>query len=169
VGDPPDRSGEPPYGLTPLPDDVSGVEGLGSGETEGPAEPGEVVAPFDGEADAWPVGVWPVQVAAGVGVAAWLPPEPLACGLELAVADAFAEAVSLALAVLVALALSLPVALPFGLALALSVSLGLADPPSDGLSVLGEAITLGLTGALGDAVDRVGLGVLVFAAPDAPD
>jgi len=166
VGEPPDKSGEPPYGLTPVPPDVSAVEGLGSGVTVGLAEPGEVVVLLDGEADAPPVGARPPQLAAGVGVWAAARRDVLARGLELALADAFAEALPLALAlglalpVGLALSVGLPVALPFGLALALSVSVGLAVALWDGLAVLGDAVTLGLVGALVDAVDRVGLDVL---------
>jgi hypothetical protein len=71
VGEPPDRSGEPPYGLTPLLPDVAGVEGLGSGETDGLPEPGALVlcALFDGVADAPAEGAWLLpQLAAGAGV-----------------------------------------------------------------------------------------------------
>ena len=175
MGEPPDKSGEPPYGLTPLPSDVSGVEGLGSGETDGLPEPGEVVVLFDGEADALPVGAEPLQLAAGVGVCAAARLDVLARGLELALADVFAEALGLALALTLALpvgltlALALPVALSFGLALALAVSLEVAVAFWDGLAVLGDAATLGLVGALVDAVDRVELDAAGVAELDACD
>jgi hypothetical protein len=155
--------------LTPLPLDVAGVEGLGSGSTDGPPEVGAVVvwALLDGVADA-PVGELPAQLAAGVGLssAAWL--EVLARGLELVLPDALAEALSLAVALSVGVAASLVVALPFGLALALAVSPGLAVsvPLSDGLAVLGDAATLGLVGAPVVATDRVGLDVLGFGELD---
>jgi len=158
--------------LTPVPLDVSDVEGLGSGVTDGLAEPGEVVVLLDGEADAPPVGAWPPQLAVGVGVGVCVAArrDVLARGLELARAVAVAEALSLALALPVGLALALPVAaLPFGLALALAVSVGLAVTLWDGLAVLGDAVTLGLVGALVDAVDRVGLDVLGFEEADACD
>jgi hypothetical protein len=155
--------------LTPLPLDVSGVEGLGSGVTAGLAVPGEVVVLLDGEADAPPVGACPPQLAAGVGVCVAVRRDVLARGLGLAVSDAFAEALSLALALSLAVALALPVALPFGLALALAVSVGLAVTLWDGLSVLGDAVTLGLVGALVDAVDRVGLDVAWSGELDACD
>lgn len=57
--------------MTPLPPDVAGVEGLGSGETDGLPEPGVVVlcALFDGVADAPVDAAWLLpQLAAGVGV-----------------------------------------------------------------------------------------------------
>ncbi|MGH3256587.1 MAG: hypothetical protein ACRDOU_14540 [Streptosporangiaceae bacterium] len=158
--------------MTPLPPDESGVEGLGSGETDGLPEPGEVVVLFDGEADARPEGPDPLQLAAGVGVGVCVAArrDVLARGLGLALADTVAEALSLALAVSPGLALSLPVALPFGLALALAVSPGLAVSLLwDGLAVLGDAVTLGLVGALVDAVARAVLDVLGVAEPDACD
>jgi hypothetical protein len=169
-------SGAPPYGLTPLAPDEPGVEGLGSGVTDGPLEPGEVVlcALLLGVADPPEVGAWPLQLAAGVGVAPWLRPDALALALvrelELALADALAEALALALVVSVGLALGL-VALSFGLAPGLAVSLGLAVSPllGDGLAVLGDAVTLGLVGAPVDAVDRVGLDVLCFGDFDVCD
>ena len=153
--------------MTPLPLDVSGVEGLGSGVTDGLAVPGEVVVLLDGEADAPPVGAYPLQLASGVGVCVAARRDVLG----LALADAFAEALSLALtlALAVALALALPVALPFGLALALAVSVGLAVTLWDGLAVLGDAVTLGLVGALVNAVDRVGLDMACFGELDACD
>jgi hypothetical protein len=157
--------------LTPLPFDASGVEGLGSGVTDGLAVPGEVVVLLDGEADAPPVGAGPPQLASGVGVCVAARRDVLARGLGLALADAFAEALSLALALAlsVALALALPVALPFGLALALAVSVGLAVPLWDGLAVFGDAVTLGLVGAPVGAVDRVGLDVAWSGELDACD
>ena len=156
--------------MTPVPLDVSDVEGLGSGVTDGLAEPGEVVVLLDGEADAPPVGAWPPQLADGSGSGSasrrvgtcwrggwnWRSPTPLA------------EALSLGLALPVGLALAL-VALPFGLALALSVPVGLAVTLWDGLAVLGDAVTLGLVGALVAAVDRVGLDVPGFEEADACD
>jgi hypothetical protein len=114
--------------LTPLPPDVSDVEGVGSGVADGLPEVGAVVlcALFDGEAEAPPVGALLPQLAAGVGVGVWVAARRDV--LALVLADAFAEALSLALALPVALALALPVALPFGLAPGLTVSLGLAAP-----------------------------------------
>jgi len=166
--------------LTPLPVDEAGVEGLGSGVTDGLPEVGAVVvcALFDGVADAPPVGVWPAQLAAGVGL--WLVArlDALAWVLELVLADAFVEALSLAVApalplsvgVAVAVAVALVDALPFGLALALAVSPGLAvSLLSDGLAVLGDAVTLGLVGAPVDAVDPVGLAVAGFGELDVCD
>ena len=141
--------------------------------TVGLAGLGEVVACalFDGDVDAPPIAASPPQLAAGVGVCVAPRRDVLAWGLALALVDAFAEALSLGLAVPVGLALALPVAaLPFGLALALTVSLGLAVALWDGLAVLGDAVTLGLVGALVDAVDRVaGLDLLAFGEPDACD
>lgn len=172
---PPDTSGAPLYGLTPLPPDESGVEGLGSCVADGPLEPGELgegvlCALLLGVADATEVGAWPLQPAVGVGVAPWFRRDALALALvrELELADAFAEALALALAVGLALGL---VALPFGLAPGLAVSLGLAVSPllGDGLAVLGDAVTLGLVGAPVDAVDRVGLDVLCFGDLDVCD
>jgi hypothetical protein len=167
-------SGAPPYGLTPLPPDESDVEGLGSGVTAGAPELDEVVlcALLLGVADPPEVGAWPLQLAAGVGIAPWLRPDALALALvwELALADALAEALALALADSVGLALGL-VALPFGLAPGLAVSLELAVSPllGDGLAVLGDGVTLGLVGAPVDAVDRVGLDVLCFGDLDVCD
>jgi hypothetical protein len=162
--------------LTPLPPDVSGTEGLGSGVTVGLAGLGDVVAwaLFDGDVDAPPIAASPPQLAAGVGfgvgVCVAARRDVVAWGLALALLDAFAEALSLGLAVPVGLALALPVAaLPFGLALALTVSVGLAVALWDGLAVLGDAVTLGLVGALVDAVDRVGLDLVAFGEPDACD
>ena len=143
--------------------------------TVGLAGLGEVVACalFDGDVDAPPIAASPPQLAAGVGVGVCVAArrDVVAWGLALALVDAFAEALSLGLAVPVGLALALPVAaLPFGLALALTVSLGLAVALWDGLAVLGDAVTLGLVGALVGAVDRVvGLDVLAFGEPDACD
>jgi hypothetical protein len=158
--------------LTPLPLDVAGVEGLGSGSTDGPPEVGVVCALLDGVADA-PVGELPAQLAAGVGLSSAARLEVLARGLELVLPDALAEALSLALAVAlsVGVAAALVVALPFGLALALAVSPGLAVsvPLSDGLAVLGDAVTLGLVGAPVVAADRVGLDVLGFGELDEGD
>jgi hypothetical protein len=132
--------------------------------TDGLPEVGAVVvcALFDGVADAPAVGVWPAQLAAGVGL--WLVArlDALAWVLELVLADAFVEALSLAVALALPLSVGVAVALvdalPFGLALALAVSPGLAvSLVSDGLAVLGDAVTLGLVGAPVDAVDPVGL------------
>ncbi|HEY6297032.1 MAG TPA: hypothetical protein VIX15_15335 [Streptosporangiaceae bacterium] len=141
---------------------MAGTEGLGSGVTDGLLVPGEVVVLLDGEADAPRAGAWLLpQLAAGVGVGVGVCVAArrvvLACGLELALADACAEAVSLGLALSVGLALSLPVALRFGLALALAVSVGLGVALRDGLAVLGEAGTLGLAGALVDEAARAEL------------
>jgi hypothetical protein len=150
--------------LTPLPLDVSGAEGLASGVTEGLPEVGGAVvvfALFDGVADALPVGAWPAQLAAGVGVSSAVRLDVLACGLELSLADAAGEVLPLALASPVGLALAL-VALPFGLALALTVSLGLALALCDGLAVVGDAVTSGLVAPLAEAVDRAELDVVGF-------
>ena len=151
--------GEPTYGLTPLPPDVAGVDGLGSAVTVGVVEAGGAVvvavfALFDELADAPAVDVWLAQLASGVGVSFSIGRDGPACGLVLACTDVLADALRLALALALALALpvgdaaGLPVvALPFGLALALSV--GLPVPVlSDGLAVLGDALTPGLVGAL---------------------
>jgi hypothetical protein len=148
--------------LTPLPspDEAAGVEGLGSGVTDGLAEGDAlavVCALFDGLADALAADVWLVQLAPGAGVTSWVRTDVLA--RELGLTDAFAETLPVGLALPPGLALALPViALPFGLALALvlSVGLGLALP-WDGLAVLGDALTLGLVGAIVAAADRVGL------------
>ncbi len=150
--------------MTPLPLDVSDVEGLGSGVTEGLPEVGGAVvvfALFDGVADAPPVGAWLAQLAAGVAVSSPVRLDVLARGLELPLADAVGEALPLALASPVGLALAL-VALPFGLALALTVSLGLAVALWGGLAVVGDAVTSGLVAPLADAVDRVELDVVGF-------
>jgi hypothetical protein len=185
VGEP-DASGVPRYGLTPSPsEEAGGVEGLGSGVTDGllpeaGAVVAEVVALFDGVADAPvvgapAVGAWLAQLAAGAGVWPESRPEALARGLELALADALAEALSLALALSAGLALALLVALSFGLSLGLALALavalptGLAVPPlRDGLAVLAGALALelGLADGLDDAADRVGL-VAGFAEADA--
>jgi hypothetical protein len=160
--------------LTPPPLDVAGVEGLGSGSTDGPPEVGAVVvcALLDGVADA-PVSELPAQLAAGVGLSPAARLEVLARGLELVLADAFAEALSLALAgaLSVGVAAWLVVALSFGLALALAVSPGpaVSVPLSDGLAVLGDAVTLGLVGAPVDAADCLGLDVLGFGELDEYD
>jgi len=144
----------PLYGLTPLPPDVSDTEGLGSGVTDGLLEPGEVVVFLDGEADAPPVGDWLSQLAAGVGVCVATRRDALA----LALADALAEALPVGLTLPVGLGLPVGlapalVALPLGLALALTVSFGLAVSLLwDGLAVLGDAVTLGLAGALVEAL-----------------
>jgi hypothetical protein len=159
--------------LTPLPspDEAAGVEGLGSGVTDGLAE-GEalaVCALFDGVADALAAGVLLAQLAPGAGVPSWAWPDVLA--RELGLTDAFAEAVPVGLGLPVGLALALPVvALPFGLALALALPVGLGLAPAwDGLAVLGDAVTLGLVGAIVVAADRVGPKVAGFAKPDARD
>ena len=189
MGEPPDKSGEPLYGLTPLPaDESAGVEGPGSGVTDGLPEVGAVVAVFalfDGVADAPAVGAWPAQLAPGAGVCSELRPDVPALGLDPALAGVFAEAVSLALALPVglalalavglalalALALALPVALPFGLALALTLPLGLTMSLllCDGMAVLGEAVTLGVVGGVAGAVDRAVLDAAGFAEPAARD
>ena len=149
---------------------MSGVEGLGSGVTDGLAgPPARSSCSSTGRRTRrrWARG--PPQLASGVGVCVAVRRDVLARGLELPLADAVGEALSLALALAVALALALPVALPFGLALALAVSVGLAVTLWDGLAVLGDAVTLGLVGAPVDAVDRAGLDVLGFGEPDACD
>ncbi len=162
--------------MTPLLVDEAGVEGLGSGVTDGLPEVGAVVvcALFDGVADAPTVGVWPAQLAVWGRALARGPARRAGVGLELALADAFVEAlpvaVALALPLSVGVAVALVDALPFGLALALAVSPGLAvSLLSDGLAVLGDAVTLGLVGAPVDAVDRVGLDVLGFGELDVCD
>lgn len=162
--------------MTPLLVDEAGVEGLGSGVTDGLPEVGAVVvcALFDGVADAPTVGVWPAQLAAWVGLWFVARLDALAWVLELALADAFVEALPVAVALApslsVGVAVALVDALPFGLALALAVSPGLAvSLLSDGLAVLGDAVTLGLVGAPVDAVDRVGLAVLGFGELDVCD
>jgi hypothetical protein len=169
VGEPPDRSGAPLYGLTPLPPDVSDTVGPGSGVTDGLAEPeglAEFVVLLDGEAGELLAGDWLPQLAAGVGVraAAWR--DVLARGLGLALADALAEALAVGLAPPVGLAVALALALaalPFGLALALTVPSGLAVSLLwDGLAVLGDEVTLGLVGALVDAAVRVVVDALGF-------
>ncbi len=158
--------------MTPLLVDEAGVEGLGSGVTDGLPEVGAVVvcALFDGVADAATVGVWPAQLASGVGL--WLVARLDA--LARVLADAFVEtlpvAMALALPLSVGVAVALVDALPFGLALALAVSPGLAvSLLSDGLAVLGDAVTLGLVGAPVDPVDRVGLDAAGFGELDVCD
>ena len=66
--------------MTPLALDESAGEGLGSGETDGPPGPGEVVlfALLLEVADAPMVGAWPPQLAAGVGVSCVARPDVLA-------------------------------------------------------------------------------------------
>jgi hypothetical protein len=149
------------------PEGAGGVEGLGSGVTDGLAEAGavvaEVVALFDGVAAAPAVVAWLEQLAAGAGV--WSECRPDVLALELALADAVAEALSFALALAAGLALALPVPLSLGLALALPVALAV-PLLRDGLA---DALVLGLADGLDDAADRVELEVAGFAEPDVCD
>ena len=148
----------------PLPSaDESGVEGAGSGATDGLAGAVAVFAP----ADAVAVGARLVQLAAGVGLLRFAVPDVLAGVPDAELAGALAEPLPLGLALPPGLALAvsaLPLvpALPPGLTLALTLLLGLAVPLAwAGLAGLCWVLTLGLVGALVDAADGVGL-----AAPD---
>ena len=140
----------------------AGVEGPGSGVTDGLAGAVVVFAP----ADAVAVGARLVQLADGVGPLRFAVPDVLAGVPDTELAGAAAEALPLGLALPPGLALALSVALPLGLALALGLTLllGLAVPLAwVGLAGLCWVLTLGLVGALVDAADCVALAVPDFA------
>ncbi len=157
----------------PSPDDA-GVEGLGSGVTDGLPGADADLPLFDADPDPPEAGARVAQLADGLGLA--LPfavPDALALGWPLGLADAFAEALTVGLALTLglalmfglALALPLPVALPVGLGLALALPAWLAVPLSEDETggVCGGAVGLGLVDGLADGL---GLAVLGFAELD---
>lgn len=155
----------------------AGVEGLGSGVTDGLAGEAVAVAPFalfDGVPDAPGEGDWLPQLAAGVA--------PFSCALagvltlELGLADPVAEMLVLGLGLpfglASALALSLGPPLAPGLPLALTVWLAVPLPGDVLLGPCGAAVTLGLAGGLVDAADAaeaVDAGCVGLAVPDSAE
>jgi hypothetical protein len=149
----------------PLPSgDEAGVEGPGSGVTDGLAGAVAVFAPADEVAVGAlevAVGAPLVQLAAGAGPLPFAVPDAAARVLDLGLAGALP----------LGLALAVGLALPPGLALALTLLLlGLALPLAwDGLVGFCGVLTLGLVGVPVGAADPAGLAAADFAEPDARD